>query len=55
MFKPLAALTAIVAALTLSGCAPAEPEITPLPEATVEQKDTLVLYSGRSEELIQPL
>ena len=55
MFKPLAALTALVAALSLTGCAPTEPEVTPLPSATVEQKDTLVLYSGRSEELIQPL
>lgn len=55
MFKPLAALTALVAALSLTGCAPSEPEVTPLPSATVEQKDTLVLYSGRSEELIQPL
>ena len=55
MFKPLAALTAIVAALTLTGCAPAEQEANPLPVETVEQKDTLVLYSGRSEELIQPL
>jgi iron(III) transport system substrate-binding protein len=55
LFKPLAALTAIVAALTLTGCAPAEQEANPLPVETVEQKDTLVLYSGRSEELIQPL
>jgi iron(III) transport system substrate-binding protein len=55
LFKPLAAITAIVAALTLTGCAPAEQEANPLPVETVEQKDTLVLYSGRSEELIQPL
>ncbi|MFM2019913.1 MAG: hypothetical protein RL718_494 [Actinomycetota bacterium] len=55
MFKPLAAITAVVAALTLTGCAPAEQEANPLPVETVEQKDTLVLYSGRSEELIQPL
>jgi iron(III) transport system substrate-binding protein len=55
LFKPLSALTALVAALSLTGCAPSEPEVTPLPSATVEQKDTLVLYSGRSEELIQPL
>jgi iron(III) transport system substrate-binding protein len=55
LFKPLAAITAVVAALTLTGCAPAEQEANPLPVETVEQKDTLVLYSGRSEELIQPL
>jgi iron(III) transport system substrate-binding protein len=39
----------------MTGCAPAEQEANPLPVETVEQKDTLVLYSGRSEELIQPL
>ena len=55
MFKPLAALAAFAVALTLSGCAPSEPELSAVPSETVEQKDTLVLYSGRSEELIQPL
>lgn len=55
MFKTLVTLTALSATLALTGCAPAETAPNPLVSESVEQKDTLVLYSGRSEDLVKPL
>jgi iron(III) transport system substrate-binding protein len=53
LFKSFATLLAIVSALTLSSCTTGEPN--PNASETLQQKDSLVLYSGRSEELVQPL
>lgn len=53
MFKSFATLLALVIALTLSSCTSGEPN--PNASETLQQKDSLVLYSGRSEELVQPL
>lgn len=55
MFKTLITLTALASTIALSGCAPMEPSPTPVVTESIEQKDNLVLYSGRSEELVQPL
>ena len=41
--------------LIASGCAAAEPEATNPAETSAESDGSLVLYSGRSEELIAPL
>lgn len=55
--RRLLTLSSALAAVALlaSGCAAAAPEETATPEATVESDGSLVLYSGRSEELIAPL
>ena len=55
MSKPFATLTAIAAALSLTACAPASTEPNPIVTESVVEKDSLVLYTGRSEELIGPL
>jgi iron(III) transport system substrate-binding protein len=55
LFKPLATLTAIAASLSLTACAPASTEPNPIVTESVVEKDSLVLYTGRSEELIGPL
>lgn len=53
MFKSFATLLALFSALTLSSCTSGEPN--PNASETLQQKNSLVLYSGRSEELVQPL
>ena len=55
MFKTLITLTALSATLALSGCAPAATAPNSVASESVVQKSNLVLYSGRSEELIKPL
>ena len=55
MFKTLITLTALSATLALSGCAPAATAPNSFASESVVQKSNLVLYSGRSEELIKPL
>jgi iron(III) transport system substrate-binding protein len=55
LFKTLVTLTALTATLALSGCAPEEAAPNPVVSESIVQKDNLVLYSGRSEELIKPL
>lgn len=52
IFSSLAA--AAVFALTLSGCAAQEPAPTTTTEAEAEAQ-SLVLYSGRAEDLVQPI
>jgi iron(III) transport system substrate-binding protein len=52
--KPLLAVLALVT-LVISGCSSGEPNPDPTASETIQQKSSLVLYSGRSEELIQPL
>ncbi len=55
MFRTLVALTALASTVALTGCAPAGPEQTPVATESIEQKDSLVLYTGRAEALIGPL
>jgi iron(III) transport system substrate-binding protein len=51
--KSLGAAIALMAAVSLAGCAPAAEPTEPASETT--QAEPLVVYAGRSEELVQPL
>ncbi len=53
MKKSLGALLALVAAISLAGCAPAIESTESASETA--QSEPLVVYAGRSEELVQPL
>ncbi len=53
MKKSLVALLALVTAISLAGCAPAIESTESASETA--QSEPLVVYAGRSEELVQPL
>ncbi|BDP99780.1 iron ABC transporter substrate-binding protein [Aquiluna sp. KACHI24] len=54
MKKSLGAAIALMTALSLAGCAPAATESTESASETASS-EPLVVYAGRSEELVQPL
>lgn len=55
MFKRFALVLAVIPALVLGGCAVNNTNPPLTSGESVETKDTLVLYSGRAEELVSPL
>lgn len=55
MLKALSAAVALASAIALTGCTPTTNEPNPIVTESVVEKDSLVVYSGRSEELIAPL
>ena len=55
MKKHLLTVLALLTSLVISGCSTGEPNPNPTASQSLQQKTSLVLYSGRSEELIQPL